>query len=392
MQYESQTINYQSVHPGTEATLISFYDSFDDLFSAVMSPKTILGVDGEPVGTEPVVRRVFVTDTNVAAIPVVAAFLASIDRTRHAVVVLESGEKYKDFTSVLTIVKAALEAGMQRNCCFTGIGGGVITDMTAFAASIFKRGAKLELIPTTLLAMVDASIGGKTGCDFDGYKNMTGTFYPARTLYMASPFLQSLPESEFRSGLAEAAKTGMLYAPKLFQIMKDQSSKVLSRDEETMMQIIMRCALAKAHIVQQDLMETGIRMQLNLGHTYAHALESVAGLGNVTHGEAVAWGLGRQAELSLTSGLCNEQYVKDIMNILALYGWATEARHPAVTGCSDAEFADAIIAAMRQDKKNDSNMIRHILQKELNCTVIQEVEDSVIRSTLISSTAGDADK
>ncbi len=392
MQYENQIINYQSVHPGTDATVISFYDNFDDLFTAMMTPKQIMGVDGQPVGTEPEPRRVFVTDTNVAAIPAVDAFLKSIDRNKHALIILESGEKYKDFTSVLAIVKTALEAGMQRNCCFTGIGGGVITDMTAFAASIFKRGAKLELVPTTLLAMVDASIGGKTGCDFDGYKNMTGTFYPARCLYMASPFIQSLPEHEFRSGLAEAAKTGMLYAPKLFQIMKDQSDKVLSRDEETMMQIIIRCSLSKAHIVQQDLMETGIRMQLNLGHTYAHALEAVAGLGNVTHGEAVAWGLGRQAELSQKLGLCDARYVEQVQDMLTKYDWCTEARHTALKDKPETEFADAIIAAMRQDKKNDSTMIRHILQKELNCTVIQEVEDSVIRSTLISSNAGAADK
>jgi len=383
MQYESQTINYQSVHPGTDSTCISFYDSYDDLFSALMTPKTIMGVDGEPVGTEPQPRRVFVTDTNVAAIPAVDAFLKNIDRNQHVVVILESGEKFKDFTSVLTIVKAALEAGMQRSCCFTGIGGGVITDMTAFAASMFKRGAKLELIPTTVLAMVDASIGGKTGCDFDGYKNMTGSFYPARHLYMASPFIKTLPENEFRSGLAEAAKTGLLYAPKLFQIMKDHSDQVLSRDESTMMQIIMRCSLAKAHIVQQDLMETGIRMQLNLGHTYAHALEAVAGLGNVSHGDAVAWGLGRQANLSLKLGLCDEKYVQDVLDLLSKYDWCTTAQHPYLQDRNPEEVADALIAAMRQDKKNDSNLIRHILQKELNCTVIQEVEDDAIRSTLV---------
>ncbi len=383
MQYESQTINYQSVHPGTDSTLISFYDSYEDLFKALMTPKPLMGVDGQSVGNEPLPRRVFVTDTNVAAIPAVDAFLSSIDRSQHTLVILESGEKFKDFTSVLTIVRAALEAGMQRGCCFTGIGGGVITDMTAFAASIFKRGAKLELIPTTVLAMVDASIGGKTGCDFEGYKNMTGTFYPARHLYMASPFIQTLPENEFRSGLAEAAKTGMLYAPKLFQIMKDQSNLVLSRDEATMMQIIMRCSLAKAHIVQQDLMETGLRMQLNLGHTYAHALESVAGLGTVTHGEAVAWGLGRQANLSLKLGLCDEKYVQDVLDLLSEYGWCTTAQHPALSGRSAEDAAAALIAAMRQDKKNDSGKIRHILQKELNCTVIQEVDDEAIRSTLV---------
>ena len=136
------------------------------------------------------------------------------------------------------IVKTALESGLQRGSIFVGIGGGVICDMTAFASSIFKRGAGLELVPTTLLAMVDAAVGGKTGCDFENYKNMIGTFYPASRLHVFGDFLQSLPESEYRSGLAETLKTALLYAPKLFHILQTQKEDVMERTPELIRQII----------------------------------------------------------------------------------------------------------------------------------------------------------
>ncbi len=184
-------------------------------------------------------RRVFVTDSNVAELSSVQNFigqfetfikcedekspLLSVGRTvgvsdsasGNILVVINAGESFKTIDSVLAIVKAALDANFDRNCIFTAIGGGVICDITGFAASMFKRGANLEFVPTTLLAMVDASLGGKTGCDFEGYKNMTGAFYPAQNIYMWPQFVQTLPPKEYKSGLAEAIKTALLFSKEM---------------------------------------------------------------------------------------------------------------------------------------------------------------------------------
>jgi len=303
----------------------------------------------------------------------------------HTLVVLGAGESYKTIENVLFIVKTALESGLQRGSIFVGIGGGVICDMTAFASSIFKRGAGLELVPTTLLAMVDAAVGGKTGCDFENYKNMIGTFYPASRLHVFGDFLQSLPESEYRSGLAETLKTALLYAPKLFHILQTQKEDVMERTPELIRQIIRRCVIAKASIVEKDLTETGLRMQLNLGHTFAHALETCAGLGAIPHGDAVAWGIGRAMELSLNLNLCDQEYRAEVEEVLESYGWCTTAYHPVLEGkIPPDEAGDALLSAMKKDKKNSSPAIRCILQREINSTVIQEVPEAAIRSVLES--------
>ena len=188
---ENFNINYPMIHQGTEKTEVVFYQNERELFSNIIDTEN---------------KHIYVTDSNIALLPEVKKFLDLQKFKNHPVVVLPSGEENKTLESVLTIVKAALEADFNRNSVFTGIGGGVITDMTAFASSIFKRGAKLELIPTSLLAMVDAACGGKTGCDFENYKNMIGSFYPAGKLYICAEFVQTLPESEYFSGLAEAIK------------------------------------------------------------------------------------------------------------------------------------------------------------------------------------------
>ena len=370
---------YEPINLGTNKTDIVFYKNIDLLLTAFFADTVIQGIDGKPVIiSNKKQRRVFVTDTNVAKLPQFKTFISTINLKEHSLIILPAGEKNKTIENVLAIAKTALEDGHMRNSVFTGIGGGVICDMTAFAASIFKRGAKLELVPTTLLAMVDAAIGGKTGCDFDNWKNMLGTFFPAQKLYDCPDFVQSLSEEEYRSGLGEVVKTGMLYAPKLFQIMSDEKQKVLSRDPETVYEIIKRCSLAKANIVQRDLMEKGPRMELNLGHTFGHAYESLAGLGKIPHGDAVAWGLGRTVELSVVLGYCQNDYKNDVFACLNNYGWSTAPIPPELA----QDSADSLIQIMHKDKKNSGEKIRCILQKELNMTIIEEIADSDIRAVL----------
>lgn len=383
MQHESMKIPYSAVHPGTEATEIFFHTECSSVFEKLSKGREILAYDGSFLKTEEV-RRIYVTDTTVAALPQVHQFLESIPDSSVSIV-LEAGEKAKTVENVLKIVTTAIEAGMTRTSVFTGIGGGVITDMTAMAASLFKRGAGLELVPTTLLAMVDASIGGKTGCDFQNYKNMIGTFYPAARIYMATEFLQSLPEKEYRSGLAEVVKMAMLYAPKLFQILTDQKADVDRRDPETLMNMVLRSARSKASVVERDLMESGERKQLNLGHTFGHALETCAGLGVVTHGDAVAWGCARALELSKRLGLTeDDSWKNDVFALLESYGWSTAPQHPALEklGLTRKETAEKLLSAMKNDKKNKDKNICCVLQREMNSTVVTEVSDEDILAVL----------
>ncbi|AEE17011.1 3-dehydroquinate synthase [Treponema brennaborense] len=384
MTQDTFSITYTAVHPGTDKTDIVFCGDTDShAFADAYAP----GKSAEP--------RLFVTDETVASLPLLKDFTAAFTQEppragktylsgNDALLVLGAGEPYKTIESVLAIIRAALENNLQRSSVFTGIGGGVVCDMTAFAASLFKRGARLELVPTTLLAMVDAAVGGKTGCDFEAYKNMIGTFYPAARLRMYSEFIPLLPESEYRSGLAETVKTGLLYAPKLFDILERQKDAVMRRDTDVVRQLIKRCVIAKANIVEKDLTETGLRMQLNFGHTFAHALETCAGLGTVSHGDAVGWGMARALDLSHRLGLCSAEYRDEVCAVLASYGWETAPVHSALSGSgrTAAQTAAALIEAMKKDKKNTPGAIRCILQRDMNSTVVQEAAEADIAAVL----------
>ena len=305
-------------------------------------------------------------------------------RGKDVLLILGSGEPFKTIESVLAICKAAIDSNAKRSAVFTGIGGGVITDMTAFAASIFKRGATCKLVPTTLLSMVDAAIGGKTGCDFDSYKNMIGSFFPAQKIHIIPSFIQSLPENEFRSGMAEVVKTALLYSKELFEKLASKPEILQNRKDPLVEEMIKICVNAKAAVVEQDLTEKNIRMQLNLGHTFGHALETRAGLGKVSHGDAVAWGIARAAELSKKIGLCTENYVQTVKSALSSFGWETQPMHSSLNGkfASEKEAALSLFEAMKKDKKNASNKVRFVLQEDVGETVITEVDEKDVLSVL----------
>ncbi|MDY2844106.1 MAG: 3-dehydroquinate synthase family protein, partial [Treponema sp.] len=253
----------------------------------------------------------------------------------------------------------------------------VITDMTAFASSIFKRGAHCELVPAPLLSMVDAAIGGKTGCDFESYKNMIGSFFPAQKIHIIPSFIQTLPQNEYKSGMAEVVKTALLYSPELFEKFEKSPEILTERKNPLVEEAIRICVNAKAKVVEEDLTEKNIRMQLNLGHTFGHALESMAGLGVVTHGDGVAWGISRAAELSRNLGLASNNFAERVKKCLASFGWETRAIHPAMKEKypekSDSEIAEILFNAMKKDKKNSSSQVRFVLQEDVGKTVITEV-------------------
>ena len=387
MNNTSFRINYEPVHPGTAHTDIVFYSDTASLFAALGTEQALdtektrgtedtSGDERAPSGG----KRMYITDTAVAALPAVRDFLQAEKEKKQTVFILESGETHKTAETVLRICESALKAALNRSSVFVGIGGGVVCDLCAFACSIFKRGALLELVPTTLLAMTDAAIGGKTGCDFGSYKNMLGTFYPARTIRIVPDFVQTLSEREFFSGLAEAVKTAMLYDKDIFGVFEKQKDAVCKREKAVLADIIRSCAKAKAAVVERDISERGKRMELNLGHTFAHALESTAGFGKLSHGEAVAWGIARALQVSVNLGCCAVAYKERVFALLEQYGWCTASLHPALSAKTCA--ADLLLQAMKQDKKNSGARIRLILQSGLCSTLIKEVNDEDILAVL----------
>ena len=337
--------------------------------------------------------RLFVTDCNVARVcsPFVSLFtqgaplegvaLPAVFRLESdALCVLPSGEAHKTIECVLAICRAAVEANLSRSCLFVGIGGGVVLDMTGFAASIFKRGVDVEFVSTTLLSDVDAAIGGKTGCDFSSYKNMIGSFHPALRVHVWPRFVQTLSEREFLSGMAEAVKTALLFSGELVDYLRANKERIFCREEEAVDKVIRVCAKAKVKTVEEDLREKGIRSFLNYGHTFGHALESVAGLGKVAHGEAVAWGISRAVSLSLKMGLCTPVFAQSILKLLATYGWETTPLPKVLQHTPDA--ARLIVSAMHKDKKNATSRVRVILQDKPQSTLTVEVADDELLAVL----------
>lgn len=327
-------------------------------------------------------RRFFIIGAKVASLECMQDFISLFNDDIYEndiLIILGSGEAYKNIDTVLSIVKKAMENDFGKDDVFIGIGGGVICDISAFAASIYKRGVNLELVPTTLLAIADASIGGQTSCDIENFKNMIGTFYPARNIYVFTEFTQYTSNEQYKSGLAEVFKTALVSDEELYEIFKNHSDKILSRDKEILNQIIKSCVKAKSKIVEEDPGELGIRKLLNLGHTFAHALETIIGLGAISHGEAVAWGIGRAINVSWNKELCKTDFKNEIIEILELYGWETKSIPPLVTG---GGIGERFLNIMHKDKRTKDGKINLILPKSIEDIVIEEVSDNEILAVL----------
>ena len=306
------------------------------------------------------------------------------DTGKIPLLVLPEGEKSKTWESVEAILKAGRAAGLGRDGLFIGVGGGVIGDLTGFAASVYMRGARLCLVSTTLLAMTDASLGGKTGIDLLGLKNMAGSFYPAGLVFMPLAALDSLPEGEWKSGMAELIKTAVLDSREFLDVMK----KLLSLQEggrnspdykECLKECISRAVAYKGSIVEADPRETGNqRALLNLGHTFGHALEAAAGLGEVTHGEAVAWGIARACELGTALDITPPERAREITEILVRWGYETRAPHPSVNRVNST---DLLINAMLGDKKRTAGKFRFIVPGAESARIISATDTPALEGS-----------
>jgi 3-dehydroquinate synthase len=287
-------------------------------------------------------------------------------------VVLRPGERSKQWRSVEAVLGRAVSVGLGRDGCLLGIGGGVVCDIAGLAASLYMRGCGLALYPTTLLAMVDASLGGKTGIDFRGWKNLVGTFHPAALLLVCPAALATLPDREFRSGLAEAIKTAVIGDPSLLDLLEARRELVLARDPALLAEVVQRCLRVKGGICEADPREEGRRMLLNLGHTFGHALESWTGFRGWTHGEAVAWGMGRAAALGLVLGTTEPGFARRLASLLASYGFRLEA--PA----GPAELGPAL----RFDKKRRAGTLQFVVPRRAGDVTVVEAADGDVAGAL----------
>ena len=259
------------------------------------------------------------------------------------------GEEHKTLRTVETLCRRLIGMGADRKTFILGVGGGIVTDVAGFAASIYMRGLPFGFVSTTLLGQVDASVGGKNGVNVDGYKNMAGTFTQPRFVVCDPALLRTLPEREFRAGLAEAVKAGIIGDEPLFGLIERAGLDGLCADPETMDKVVVHSVRLKAAVVSRDEREHGERRKLNLGHTFGHAVEKCSR--EMIHGEAVAVGMAIAARLAVKLGLLAPAACDRIVRLLAALGFATEPPVPA----------ERLLAAVTKDKKSEGDTIRLVL-------------------------------
>lgn len=297
-----------------------------------------------------------------------------------ATVILPDGEAHKNLAAVEQIYNQLMQGKFDRNTTLIALGGGVIGDITGFAAATYQRGINFIQVPTTLLAQVDSSVGGKTGVNHPLGKNMIGAFYQPKCVLADTEVLKTLPEREVKAGLAEVIKYGLIGNSAFFEWLSQNSAAILHLDPALLVELIRVCCEAKADIVAQDERETGARALLNLGHTFGHAIETATGYGTWLHGETVAMGMVMAADLSMRLGWIEQSVAAHIRAVLE------EKFSMPVIPPADISV-EQYLNLMASDKKSEQGKIRFILLKALGQAVIEaDVTSAKLNATL---TAGD---
>jgi 3-dehydroquinate synthase len=324
-------------------------------------------------------HALIVSDGNVA--PVYASRLrdalahASAATMRSEILVLPAGEAHKTLAAAAQIFDALAQLGATRDACILALGGGVVGDIAGFAAACWMRGIDCLQFPTTLLAMVDSSVGGKTGVDHAAGKNLIGAFHQPRAVVADLDTLATLPERELRAGLAEVVKTACIGDADFFSWLEAHAEALLARDAEAMTYAITACCRFKAGVVMRDERETGERALLNLGHSFGHAIETATGYEALLHGEAVAIGMVLAARLSARLGMSAAADAERLHALLQGFGLPT-AIPPGLD-------ADTLLARMRLDKKNRAGALRLILWRGIgNAEIAAGVEDAAVLAVL----------
>ena len=327
-------------------------------------------------------RRVsVVTDANVAP-HYLGPLQHSLEAAGFAVqsIMLPPGEGTKCFAELERLCGALLDQGLERGSLIVALGGGVIGDLVGFAAAILLRGIDYVQIPTTLLAQVDSSVGGKTAIDMPQGKNLVGAFHQPRLVLADSDTLDSLPERELKAGYAEVLKYGLIDRPGFFDWLCENGQAVLDGDPEARRHAIAVSCLAKADIVARDERESGARALLNLGHTFAHGLEAEAGFdGSLLHGEAVALGKVLALQLSCDKGHCPTAHLD---RLLAHYDDVGLPQSLADLGLADID-PQRVLSHMSQDKKVKDGRLTFILARGIGeAFITQDVSEAEVLATL----------
>ncbi len=289
-----------------------------------------------------------------------------------SVTVLEPGEGQKSFASLQQVLDDMFSAQLSRSDVIIAFGGGVIGDLTGFAASIYKRGCQFIQIPTTLLAQVDSSVGGKTAINVPQGKNLVGAFYQPQLVLIDTDVLSTLPDRQVKAGYAEVLKYGLLGDRDFFDWLDNNGADVLGLDPKALSHAISVSCQTKARIVAADERERGQRALLNLGHTFAHALETAAGYGDrLLHGEAVSAGMEMAFQYSAQRGLCSTDAAQITNQHLQ------RLNMPTINSMSDLlTDADALLGTMMQDKKNETGELTLILARDIGEAFVQKGSDT----------------
>jgi 3-dehydroquinate synthase len=275
---------------------------------------------------------------------------------RKATILMDDREAAKNLSTVERACRQLVRAGADRRALLVAVGGGVVGDVAGYVAASYARGIGLVHVPTTVVAQVDSAIGGKTGVNLPEGKNLVGAFYPPRAVLADPEILRTLPPREFRSGIFEIVKYGVIGDIQLFQLLEQNMEELHRRDPAALDSVIERSAAQKASIVSADERESGLREVLNFGHTFAHALESVTRYRRYLHGEAVGWGMIAASILAVAKGICSAHDAARVINVTRSVGplppW------PAVS-------PQRLVAAMQADKKTRAGRLRFVLPERI---------------------------
>lgn len=323
----------------------------------------LLDADG-PLARLPDVNKVLIVTNDRVAEHHLATLRAALPgQAAVAECILPDGEAWKNLATLARIYDAAIAHGCGRDAWFVALGGGVIGDMAGFAAATWQRGVRLVQVPTTLLAQVDSSVGGKTGVNHPQGKNMIGAFHQPHAVVADTQTLDTLDQRQLRAGLAEVIKYGLIRDPALFGWLEDRLESVLAREPEALAHVIEQSCRNKAEVVAEDEREAGMRALLNLGHTFGHAIETATGYSDWLHGEAIAAGMCMAARLSTRLGMLPAAECERVAGLFERAGLPTWP--PSI----DAERMQQL---MQADKKAIGGRTRLILLTALGSAVIRD--------------------
>lgn len=300
---------------------------------------------------------------------------AALGPRRSVVTVLPDGESHKTLNTVARIFDVLVANRLGRDCAIVALGGGVVGDTAGFAAAAYQRGVAFVQVPTTLLAQVDSAVGGKTGVNHPGGKNLIGAFHQPVAVFADTATLATLPPRELRAGLAEVVKYGLIRDGEFFAWLEANAAALLAGEPEALAHVIRRSCEIKAEIVARDEREQGERALLNLGHTFGHAIESATGYRRWLHGEAVGAGLVIAARMSHATGLLPQEDLRRVIDLVERLGLPSSVQEVP---------AEVLLEHMRIDKKVLGGRIRLVLLRGIgNAFVTAEFDENCLRQTLV---------